>query len=628
MRTRRTSTYWLLVLGLGVAASRIMVALLIPARYTGIAFLVALAVFVGFVTQPLKLRSSGSQRQIDPNNWRSNFMNTEMRQAFAIRTLGIGLVVGLSGNILFYQKLIGLSFLIFTLIVAGAILLMFRWAGGRLGGRSLWPLLPILLFAGMVAVRADPLVTALDVLSVLALGGLVMYVLPGERPLDLTPFMEQVWGVIEAGLSIIPAGIAQLIDSWGWLRAGRLSRLKNMGAVVRGLAIAVPVVVVFGLLLGSADAVFADYLERFWSLFNLNGIDGLMEQGFLTGGLAFIAMGAMAYTGLRLLSPVFATPGSTNADSPDDEAETDAEQPDEEVEAVKAALAEQAAEKRKPAFKLGMIEATIVLGSVDLLFAAFVVIQFAYFFGGQANITVSGLTYSTYARRGFFELIAVSVLTLGLALWLDHVTVRQERRENGLFRALAVIVAALTSVMLVSAAQRMWLYEQAFGFTQLRVYTHVFMLWLGLLFVFYLLAVFRVRPNVFSLGILLCLIGYMVTMNVMDVDLYIAERNIARYHDGEELDIRFLNILSSDAVPAVIDLYQQSEPGSEAREWAGNWLAGELIALDTAQTGDGATIFSAHLGRSAARGLLEPLREGLPAYDPYRYPRYSYDYGF
>src|SRR6185369_16696657 len=83
-----------------------------------------------------------------------------------------------------------------------------------------------------------------------------------------------------------------------------------------------------------------------------------------------------------------------------------------------------AAKPRKKIFSIGIIESLIVLGSVDLLFAAFVLIQFAYFFGGQRNISLEGLTYSDYARRGFFELVAVSVLTLALVLLLEGATLR------------------------------------------------------------------------------------------------------------------------------------------------------------------------------------------------------------
>ena len=40
---------------------------------------------------------------------------------------------------------------------------------------------------------------------------------------------------------------------------------------------------------------------------------------------------------------------------------------------------------------------------VDLMFALFVGIQFFYFFGGAANITLTRYTYADYARRGFFR---------------------------------------------------------------------------------------------------------------------------------------------------------------------------------------------------------------------------------
>jgi hypothetical protein len=69
------------------------------------------------------------------------------------------------------------------------------------------------------------------------------------------------------------------------------------------------------------------------------------------------------------------------------------------------------------------------------LFSAFTVIQFAYFFGGQDNISVEGFTYAEYARRGFFELLAVSVMTLALVLTLDWITVRRNKSHHQIFRS-------------------------------------------------------------------------------------------------------------------------------------------------------------------------------------------------
>jgi hypothetical protein len=272
--------------------------------------------------------------------------------------------------------------------------------------------------------------------------------------------------------------------------------------------------------------------------------------------------------------------------------------------------------KSKPRFKLSMVESGIIMGSVVALFGAFVAIQFAYFFGGERTVQVAGITYANYARSGFFELVAVSVLTLGLSLFLDHVSMRQSKQENIVFRVLALMIVGLTTIMLVSAAQRMWLYEEAFGFTQLRVYTHVFMVWLGVLFGAYVLAVFRLRMNIFTLGLVLSTIGYVGTLNLMNIDRYIADRNIARYHEGQKLDIGFLNILSPDAVPAVIPLWQETTDGTIINTWAGQWLSKQLTGLDREMLGGGQLPFSFNVARQTAWSQLDAIRSQLPKFDP------------
>ena len=80
---------------------------------------------------------------------------------------------------------------------------------------------------------------------------------------------------------------------------------------------------------------------------------------------------------------------------------------------------------------LGFTEASIILGSILLLFGAFVLIQFQYFFSGQANISLEGFTYSEYARRGFGELVAVAALSLLTFQVLSVITMRQTTGRKG-----------------------------------------------------------------------------------------------------------------------------------------------------------------------------------------------------
>src|SRR5262249_35903560 len=125
-----------------------------------------------------------------------------------------------------------------------------------------------------------------------------------------------------------------------------------------------------------------------------------------------------------------------------------------------------------PWFRVGFGETTTALAAIDGLFGGFVVIQFAYLFGGRETLDVAGLTYSGYARRGFLELLAVAALALPLVVGLDWLGRRDTPRQRRVFQALGGAMVLLTLVILGSAMLRMVLYEDAYGYTHLRLYSH------------------------------------------------------------------------------------------------------------------------------------------------------------
>lgn len=539
------------------------------------------------------------------------------RRLIAVWVLFLGAALGLLGSFFFVNQAAGLSFPLFITLSVVVTLAAARATGVSINRRNLWPLLPLLFFAAMVAVRADSLMITLNVLAVLALGGLGLHYLTARESVDEARLSEQLAAVILSGLNALFGGFGELGLGLGWLR-NRQWRGKSALAVGRGLLIAAPVLLVFTALLTSADAVFAGYVDSIWQMFALNPSPVLMRYGFAAAVIGWLAVGALAY-GVARLIPIPRT-------QPDLDVDTEPP-PDPDAEILNDALTQEAeAEKPKPAFRLGMIEAGVVLGLVDLLFGLFVLVQLAYFFGGEDFITSRGLTVAEYARRGFFEMVAVSVMALGLALWLDNVTARGTQREHRVFQALALVIVGLNSVMLLSASQRMFLYESAFGFTHLRVFTHVAMLWIGVMFVFFLLAMFRVKRNVFSLGVLLVAMGYLGMLNLMNVDLYIAQNNINRFYNGEALDLRFLTLLSADAAPEVLAFYDEAGDNADVQEWAGQWLARELNRLDIQRERYGG-LLSANAGRDTAWAMLDARRDDLPAFDPWFFPsKGAYDY--
>jgi hypothetical protein len=215
-------------------------------------------------------------------------------------------------------------------------------------------------------------------------------------------------------------------------------------------------------------------------------------------------------------------------------------------------LLEQAFSRFPLKVGIGFIETTTVLLLVNLLFLAFVAVQFTYLFGGSANVDLAGYTYAEYARRGFFELLTVAILTLTMILGLNWLTRRENKQQIRWFNLNSSVMMGFVLVMLVSAFQRMRLYEAAFGYTRLRLNVYVFMVWLGALLVWFVLSQW-VRPDRFAIGGIVVAIGFLATLNVINPDQFIAQRNIARYQQTGDLDAAHLTTLSDDAIPVLID---------------------------------------------------------------------------
>ena len=359
---------------------------------------------------------------------------------------------------------------------------------------------------------------------------------------------------------------------------------RNVWPIVRGIVIALPVIAIFASLLSSADPIFADRYEKFIEIFN---IENLPEYIFR---LAYILIFAYVIAGTFL----------------------HAAQKSEEKLEEKSLL---------PPF-LGFAEAGIVLGSVVILFAAFVAIQFQYFFGGHANINLEGYTFSEYARKGFGELVAVAFFSLLLLLGLGAITRRETDSQRRVFSGIGVGLVLLVLVMLVSAFQRLALYEYAYGFSRLRTYTHIFMIWLALLLVTVLILEILRRERSIGFAMVMASIGFVFSLGVLNVDAFIVRQNIQREFHGAagqvftqgrvDLDAQYFLDLSDDAIPALVDGFQNKTLPIPVREKVGAALA--CKRYDREQDSREFPWQSFHLSRFIADRAFAEIKKDLDAY--------------
>jgi hypothetical protein len=207
-----------------------------------------------------------------------------------------------------------------------------------------------------------------------------------------------------------------------------------------------------------------------------------------------------------------------------------------------------------PLWRLGSIEMTMLLSVLNLLFFSFIAVQFTYFFGGDTLVqSADGLTYSEYARRGFFQLVAVAILVIALLLITNFLHRPLNEGQKKLYSILAIMMVVLTMIIEASAIHRMFLYTRVYGLTELRFYTSVFMLWLiGIFILFSISLLHNKEKNSFTFSAVVAALILNACLLVINPDARIADVNLARLQAGEEFDALYLSLLSTDVVPTLV----------------------------------------------------------------------------
>ena len=438
------------------------------------------------------------------------------RTRLGLAIIGAALVLGGLGDLLLRAMPWGINFLLWITGLIGLAVLLAQQGRVSTGGEGKWLLFVAILFAAGMVLRDSLAVVLLDFLAVLISLSLAVWRGRGGG-LRRAGISEYVLGVTYAGALTSAGPLPVSVGGIDWREVVR-GRWKGQAlAVSRGVLLAAPLLILFGALLVAADAIF----ERL--VLDLFGFDlaEVFRHLFLICFIAWTTAGLL-WTGLMARTP--------------DNFEI----------------------RRPGVISLGIVEVGIVLGLLDLLFLIFVVIQVRYLFGGAGRVVATaGLTYAEYARRGFFELVTVTALALPVLLLAHWLLRTGNRTHERLFRALAGVMVCLLFVVVASALQRMYLYQQAFGLTELRLYTTVFMAWISAVLVWFVLTVMRNRRELFAFGALVAGFAAIFAINVMNPDAIIARTNIERAEHGSELDVYYLTTLSADAVPVLVESFPE-----------------------------------------------------------------------
>ncbi len=325
--------------------------------------------------------------------------------------------------------------------------------------------------------------------------------------------------------------IPALAPTWRAFGKTRVPFSKKLGKILLGLCIALPVVLVLGVLLIWADTAFEHFIDNI-------SLD-------LSEGIATLIFGSIL---LLVLAPI--------------------------LFAIRKNTVKQKTNTGKA--YCSVLDSTLtgtVLGAVSFLYLLFLLTQLSYLFGGFAGLLPEDYTYADYARRGFFEMCVICVINLGL-LFLTELLV--QRNANGALptatRILSVYISSFSIFLIVAAIAKMLLYIRSYGLTFLRLGTSIFMLFLFFVFAFWILHTvcrsFKHMRAILTVGcILFALTALAEPYNI------IAKYNVYAYesglHNAEDVDTHYLQYTcGAYGVQALIDLSEAEDKvlAEKARE--------------------------------------------------------------
>ncbi|MFD0522022.1 DUF4153 domain-containing protein [Paractinoplanes durhamensis] len=339
-----------------------------------------------------------------------------------------------------------------------------------------------------------------------------------------------------------------------WVRR-HLKGSRNPGIAGRvffSVALTVVVLLVFGALLSSADVAFSKLLDDVIPDF---AVGSVFKWIFLA-----VCGALLAVSGIYTLT---APPATSSMDT----------------------------EGRG---RFGLVEWAPAGAALVLLFGGFVAVQFTVLFGGSRHVLkTAGLSYSQYARSGFWQLVAVTLLSLALIAALARWAKRDQPKERVLLRVLLGLLCALSVVIVASALSRMWEYQRVYSFTGERIFVMASEMLLGVIFVLIAVAGIKwqgrwIPATTVGLAVLM-LLG----LAALDPEGYVASRNAARYQGSGKIDAWYLRALSADATPALTKL---PDP---VRRCTLSWIAEDLKKPDP--------WYAWNLGRQQAREALKKL---------------------
>ena len=475
--------------------------------------------------------------------------------------ISFALVLGILVDYLFYQKSIGISFFVFNSIAIIFILTLAKRFGKKISKIQYLILISILLFSVGVFLRASSFLAFFNIIGSLYLLFFFFTLFLNKNISDFR-FSKYFIYPLSFFLKSFSSASKFIKKYKNAIPENNKIGSRELRGVIKGVIIAIPFLIIFILLLSSADQVFQAYANKFIKI-DLDPKIILRVLKVLFVFYLFVGIFSKITKSEKLEeikgSSQRLEPTSVFSSQSSAERLRRGELEDVKLENAESEKLKNVENRTKENKSSNFIESSVVLVLIELLFLSFIIIQFYYLFGGKDYVwgIEEYITYSEYAKKGFYELICVSIISFLLIFVIDALGKRETSKEKKIFKILGAVLILEMSVIIYSAFTRMSVYVDGYGLTFSRFLVFVFLLWIFFVFLNFLYKMLLEKRKEFLFLSVFCLsVVFWTGINITNPDAFIARKNIERLAQEKELDPFYLSRLSADAIPEIVKIFQ------------------------------------------------------------------------
>ena len=417
--------------------------------------------------------------------------------------------------VLFFGKEIGFSMLLFVVPISYYIVSILEKNNKVKNKNSKSILIPIIIISGIYLIYNNSFFNTVNLIVIPILIIIMILNLLTDKLMPKT-LLEKILDIIIEPFAYIGETMSELKNNLSIKFNIKQNKETNQSSnnIFKALCITIPIVIVIVAILASADSVFNNMIFNILNVFT-NIFSSIDFSGFIIRLILIICIYIYISSFFYNITKYEEEPVLEN--------------------------------DTNESKKIESMTLKMVLTALNIVYLIFCIIQINSLFMQKTNIN-----YADYARQGFFQLMIVSIINLIVIL----IAKKYGEENNKYINFMEILMIIFTFIIIVSSAVRMYFYEQAYGYTLLRLLVYCVLLTEAILLIPTILYILNKHRNLIKTYFTIIVVMY-IGMNIINFDAIIANRNINRYIETGKIDLEYLEKeTGTDAISNIIEILE------------------------------------------------------------------------